>query len=137
MKFLSDDRVMNVLCLVMGLLIIAAPVFAYTPWTGGQMPEVVVVESEEEEGWDLYYHNGMTADGAETMLAQEVGDDLVVYWEFERTDNYPCVTLGEPEQNCADTIHVFAPDGYVAVPGSVTLLENTSTLIKIRPYLAF
>ena len=88
---------------------------------------------EVEGMWNLLYENGSTSvnDPSDSVLIE---GDHNISWRFERTSNAPCASRREdpaPPEVCADTIHVFPPDGYIAIPDVATVNERDAAVILI------
>ena len=94
----------------------------------------VDLNGDEVDGmWNLLYENGSTSVNDRTNSILIEGDHGIS-WRFERTSNGPCARRREspaPSETCADTIYVFPPEGYIAIPDVATVNERDAAVILI------
>jgi len=94
--------------------------------------ETFFMPREDGMSYTMRYVNLQTsgsvpADGSEQL---DIG---VVSWSTSRTPNIDCTNI--QEALCSDTITVYPPEGYIAIPNEVTATERTFVDILIVPEL--
>lgn len=101
-----------------------------------------VYGQEVENGWILKYHNRMTqvTESLEDVpIVLPDGTPFKLTWTIISTPNFPCSNMEKEERRlapemCADTLTVNElPEGYIAIPQSVTVNEGGNAEILIIP----
>lgn len=102
--------------------LIASPAFASCLW--GNPPVIVGIQQLTEDRAEVTIHNRLSVPqrGIETCELSFSGGIVVVEYHNERSTT-------------PDSVFIYAPEGYAAIPPTLSIEEETVETVLIVPYI--